>query len=107
MWHKALHGAGAQKLLAWLLSPLEVLPRQKFLKHLEQRQHRVSETSTPTSKVVSSMKRIFTQLGEKKECFRFIILIVLFREVISEMHFNRCICPMITEGKSSSSVQLA
>ena len=42
------------------------------------------------------MKRIFTHLGKKSSVSIFIILIVIFREVISKMHFNRSICPIIT-----------
>lgn len=92
-WHKALHGAGAQKLLS-LPSPLEVLPGEKFLKHLQRWQHSVSETSTPTSKVVSSMKRVFTQLGEKKWVLPFYyfnspIQGGNFRNAFQQMHLSR------------------
>lgn len=88
--------AGAQNLPASLPSPLKALPRQRFLKHSERWQQSISEPSAPTSKVISSMKRTFTHLGEKRSVSIFIILIVIFREVISKMHFNRSICPIIT-----------
>lgn len=41
-------------------------------------------------------KEFLLTWGRKRSVSIFIILIVIFREVISKMHFNRSICPIIT-----------
>lgn len=84
-WHKTLPRAGARCQRSFP-SPLRVLAsKRKTLKRLEPWQQNISETSTPPSKVISSMKRILTHVEEKMGVCPFYYFRVVLR---SEVNFK-------------------